>query len=405
VCCPASRAQDQPLVIRAGIVIDGAGHALHDTAIVVQGGKILRVGPQSQSPANAAVLDLTRYTVLPGWIDTHVHIGGHFNAEGRADTGGESPQQAAYAAAGNAWATLMAGFTTVQSLGATEDKPLRDAVEAGQVPGPRILTALRPISDGRLTPEQLRAWVDEQKANGADVVKIFASRSIREGGGQTMSDEQLAAACSQASRQGLRSVVHAYKTAIRSGVLAGCTTIEHGTFATDADLKLMAEHGTWFDPQVRLVIQNYLDHKQNFLGIGNYTEEGFKQMEAALPLNADLFRRALATPNLKIIFGTDAVAGAHGRNAEEFIYRVKDAGESPMHAMTAATSLAAESLGLSAQIGRIAAGYQADIIALEGNPLDDITAVRHVVFVMKAGKIIKNEAGIRNAVPSATARK
>jgi len=385
--------QDKPqtIVLFAGTVIDGTGHVLRNTGIVVEDSKIVRTAPSSQWPSGVRVLDLTRYTVLPGWIDTHVHIGWHFNAQGRADTRDEPPQQAAYAAAGNAWATLMAGFTTVQSLGAPEDKPLRDAVNRQEIPGPRILTALRPITDGRLTPDQLRAWVDEQKANGADVVKIFASRSIREGGGQTLSDEQLAAACGEATSQGLRSVVHAYKTAIRSAVLAGCTAIEHGTFATDDDLKLMAERGTWFDPQVRLVIQNYLDHKQNFLGIGNYTEEGFKQMEAALPLNADLFRRALATPNLKIIFGTDAVAGAHGHNAEEFIYRVKDAGEPPMHAMTAATSLAAESLGLGNQIGRIAPGYQADIIALDGNPLDDITAVRRVVFVMKNGKIVKNE--------------
>ncbi len=385
------RAQDQPIVLRAGTVIDGTGHVLHNQSIVVDDGKIASISPQSQWPAGAKVYDLSRYTVLPGWIDAHVHIGWHFGPDGRADTRSETPQQAALAGAGNAWATLMAGFTTVQSLGAPDDKPLRDAINAGEIPGPRILTALRPITDGRLTPDQIREWVRKQKQDGADVIKIFASRSIREGGGQTMSDEQLAAACGEAKAQGLRSVVHAYKTAIRSAVLAGCTAVEHGTFATDDDLKLMAERGTWFDPQVRLVIQNYLDHKANFLGIGNYTEEGFRQMQGALPLNADLFRRALKTPGLKIIFGTDAVAGAHGHNAEEFIYRVKDAGEDPMHTMTAATSLSAESLGLGDQIGRIAAGYQADIIAVDGDPLNDITAVRRVVFVMKGGKVVKNE--------------
>ena len=359
-------AQEQPIVLRVSTLIDGTGHVVHNTAVVVQNGKIVRLDPK----AAGEVYDLRGLTVLPGWIDTHVHIGWHFNAEGRAETRGETPQQVAYAVAANAWATVLAGFTTVQSLGAPEDKPLREAIAAGQVPGPRVLTALRPITDGRLTPEQIRAFVDEQKKNGADVIKIFASRSIREGGGQTLSDEQLAAACGEATAQGLRSVVHAYKTAIRAAVLAGCTTIEHGTFATEDDLKLMAERGTWFDPQVRLVIQNYLHHKANYLGIGNYTEQGFQQMQEALPLNADLFRRALKTPNLKIIFGTDAVAGAHGHNAEEFIYRVKDAGEDPMHTMTAATSLAAESLGLGKEVGRIAPGYQADIIALAGNHLD-----------------------------------
>ena len=386
-------AQEQPIVLQVSTVIDGTGHVLKNQNIVVQGGKIVSVG--GQAPAGARVYDLRGKTVLPGWIDTHVHIGWHFNAEQRAETRGETPEQSLAAGVSNALTTLQAGFTTVQSLGSPEDKAIREFiethVETNGSAGPRILTAMRPISDGKLTPDQIRAWVDEQKKNGADVIKIFASRSIREGGGQTMSDEQLAAACGEAKQQGLRSVVHAYKTAIRSAVMAGCTTIEHGTFATDDDLKLMAEKGTWFDPQVRLVIQNYLDHKQNYLGIGNYTEEGFKQMQEALPLNADLFRRAMKTPRLKIIFGTDAVAGAHGHNAEEFIYRVKDAGEPPMHTMTAATSLAAESLGLGDQIGRIATGYQADIIALDGDPLTDITAVRKVAFVMKGGRVIKNE--------------
>jgi imidazolonepropionase-like amidohydrolase len=186
-------------------------------------------------------------------------------------------------------------------------------------------------------------------------------------------------------------VVHAYKEAIRMATLAGCTQIEHGTYATDDDLKLMAERGTWFDPQAGLVIQNYLDNKQHYLGIGNYTEEGFKAMQQALPLNFDLFRRAVATKGLKIVFGTDAVAGAHGRNAEEFIYRVRDGHQDAMAAMVAANSLAAESLGLADQIGSIAPGMQADIIALDGDPLRDITAVRRVVFVMKGGVVYRND--------------
>ncbi len=154
----------------------------------------------------------------------------------------------------------------------------------------------------------------------------------------------------------------------------------------------MAEKGTYFDPQAGLVIQNYLDNKAKFLGIGNYTEEGFQAMEKAKPLNLELFRRAIATPNLRVVFGTDAVAGAHGRNAEEFYFRVRECGQSPMDAMVSANSLAAESLGLGDKIGTIAPGYEADIIALAESPLQDITNVRRVVFVMKGGIVYKNVA-------------
>src|SRR5215469_11191073 len=380
-------AQENPIIIHAGTLFDGKGHVQHDVDIVVQNGKILRV----DKPSGAATYNLSRLTVLPGWIDVHDHITWHFGPNGRAEDKGETSEQAALAAAGNAWNTLMAGFTTIQSLGSMEDQALRDTINAGKLPGPRILTALRPIADPRLMPDQIRDWVKKLKADGADVVKIFASKSIRDGGGQTLSDEQLTAACGEAKAQGLRSVVHAYKTAVRASALDGCTEVEHGTYATDEDLRAMADHGTFFDPQVGLVIHNYLDNKAKFLGTGNYTEEGFAKMQEVLPLNQEMFRRALATRGLKIVFGTDAVAGAHGRNAEEFIYRVQ-AGQDAMDAMVAANSRAAESLNMQHQIGTIAPGMQADIIALDGDPFKDITAVRRPVFVMKGGKVYKNQA-------------
>ena len=275
--------------------------------------------------------------------------------------------------------------------GSPEDKELRAAIASGALPGPRLLTALDPIEDAKLTPEQIRAAVRKLKADGADVVKIFASRSIRQGGGQTLSDEQLQAACSEAKAQGLRSVVHAYRSAVRAAANAGCTEVEHGTYATQEDLDAMAQHGTFFDPQVGLVIHNYLDNKAKFLGTGTYTEAGFAKMQEVLPVIAEMFKHALATKNLKIVFGTDAVAGAHGRNAEEFIDRVQ-AGQDAMDAMVAANAGAAESLNMQNEIGAIAPGLQADIIALDGDPLKDITAVRRVVFVMKGGKVYKDEA-------------
>jgi len=389
----AAVAQQATVVIRAGTLLDGKGHALHNVLVVVQDGKIVRVDPgaKDQRAPGTAFYDLSRMTVMPGWIDLHDHLAWHFGPNGHMEDKSETPSQASFAAAGNAYTTLMAGFTTVQSVGSPEDKDLRAAINSGAVPGPRLLTSLEPIEDSKLTPEQIREAVRKLKADGADLVKIFASRSIRQGGGQTLTDEQLQAACSEAKAQGLRTLVHAYRAAVRAAANAGCTEVEHGTFATQEDLDAMAQHGTFFDPQVGLVIHNYLDNKQKFLGAGSYTEDGFTKMQEALPVIAEMFKHALATKNLKIVFGTDAVAGAHGRNAEEFIYRVQ-AGEDPMDALVAANSRAAESLNMQNEIGTVAPGMQADIIALDGNPLKDITAVRRVVFVMKGGRIYKNQA-------------
>jgi imidazolonepropionase-like amidohydrolase len=403
VFCAGQQAE-QTAVIYAGAVLDGRGNVLHNVAIVIQDGKILRIekgipGAGSSSTINkangkgtgpaTAVYDLRRFTVMPGWIDLHDHLVWHFGPNGRLEDKSETPAQAALAAAANSWATLQAGFTTVQSVGSPEDKELRGAIANGGVPGPRLLTSLQPIEDSKLTPDQIRENVRKLKADGADLVKIFASRSIRQGGGQTLSDEQLQAACGEANKLGLRTLVHAYRSAIRAAANAGCTEVEHGTYATQEDLDAMAAHGTFFDPQVGLVIHNYLDNKPKFIGIGNYTEEGFAKMQEVLPLNQEMFRQALKTGKLKIVFGTDAVAGAHGRNAEEFIYRV-EAGQPPMDAMVAAQSRAAESLRMQDQIGSIAPGLEADIIALEADPLTDIKAVRRVVFVMKGGVVYKN---------------
>jgi len=385
-------AQSKRIVIAASAVFDGNGRVLRDTRIVVQGSKIVAIDPK----AGPVDYDLRGLTVLPGWIDSHVHITWSFDKDGKNAGGGVTTQEAAYQAASNALVTLMAGFTTVQSVGSPADIPLRDAIAKGLLPGPRILSSADPLmgqGEKTGTPDEIRAYVRKQKEAGADLIKIFAAFSVRRSD-MSLSQEQLNAACDEAKKQGLRTLVHAYKDAVRAATLAGCTEIEHGVLATDDDLKLMSEKGTYLDPQAGLVWENYLLNKEKFVGTPGFanTLEGFSGMQTLIPIYHEFMQRARKIPGLKIVFGTDALAGSHGRNAEEFIDRVRDVGIDPMAAMVSANSLAAKALGLEAEIGAIAPGLQADIIALDGDPLKDITAVRRVVFVMKGGVVYKNTA-------------
>lgn len=320
-------------------------------------------------------------------------MGWHFNRAGRFHTGsdGETPAEEALAAAGNAFAILNAGFTTIASPGAAADAILRDAISRNVLAGPRLLTSLDPISNAQLTPDSLRALVHHRRADGADFIKIFASASIRDGGRQTMSDEQLKALCGEAKAIGIRTMVHAHSAeSMRAATLAGCTQIEHGVFATQDVLDLMAQNGTYFDPQCSLVFRNYLDNRAKYDGIGNYNAAGFAAMEKALPTAANVIRLAARTKGLKMVYGTDAVAGAHGHNADDLVCRMREGGQDPMSAIVSATSLNAESLGLRNDIGSLAPGYQADLIAVDGDPTRDPTALQRVVFVMKSGRVIRN---------------
>ena len=388
---PGARAADAPITLRAARILDGRGGVIPNARITVVGSRITKV---EANATGSATYDLGTATILPGLIDAHAHVVWYFNSKGRFHTGddGDTKTEGMLAAAGNAYTTLMSGITTLQSLGSPEDKELRDAIARGVVVGPRILTSLEPLNERSGTPDELRALVRARKAEGADVIKVFASKSIREGGAQTMTDAQLEAVCSEARAQGLRALIHAHSAdAVLAATKAGCTQIEHGVFATDAVLKLMAERGTYHDPQCGLVFRNYLENRAKYQGIGNYNDEGFASMEKAIPLALEGFKRALATPGLKIVWGTDAVAGAHGRNVEDLICRVNEGGQKAMAAIVSATSLNAEALGLKDRIGSIAAGMEADIIAVPGDPTTDITALRNVRFVMMGGRVVKSE--------------
>jgi len=366
--------------------------------ILVVGNRIASITTRRAVPVGARLVDLGDRTVLPGLIDAHTHPVWYFNRQNRLHTAtdGDSPAQSTLAAAANAYATLQAGFTTIQSVGSRSDADLRDWIATQGLPGPRILTSLDPLTERSGGPDSLRALVRQRQAQGADLIKLFASASIREGGGQTMTDSQLVAACGEAKALGLRTLVHAHSAAaVRAATLAGCTEIEHGIFVTPDVLTLMAQRGTYFDPQCALVFRNYLDNRARYVGIGNYTDSGFAAMERALPLAAADIRLALATPGLKVVYGTDAVAGADGRNAEDLICRVQQAGEAPMHAIIAATSLNAEALGMGDRLGAIAPGFEADIIAVDGDPLRDIAALRRVSFVMKGGRVVRDDGVVR----------
>jgi imidazolonepropionase-like amidohydrolase len=377
-------AQSSPrTVIAVGTALDGRGGVLHDTRLVIQDGKIAAVDPTA-SPID---IDLRNRVVMPGWIDTHVHLNWHFDDKHVSVAGGEPPEQAAVFTAEDAWMTLQGGFTTVQSVGAPIDGVVRDRINRGVLPGPRVLTSLRQIQNRSGDPDQLRALVRQTKQEGADVIKLFATSGLGAGGDQTMTDEQIQAVCAEARAAGLRSVVHAIgDKGARASVLAGCTSIEHGTFISNETLEMMAQRGTYFDPNM-LVLHNYLDNRAGF---PTFNAETLATLEKGIAPMAEALKRARAR-HVKIVFGTDAVAGAHGRNAEEFVYRVREAGEKPADVLVSATSLSAESLGLGDRIGTIAVGYAADLVATDGNLLDDITAVRHVRFVMKDGKVYRNQ--------------
>jgi len=389
-----STSRTKRIVIDASKLLDGKGGALRNARIVIEGSKIVAVYAGGRAKTSPADYDLRGLTVLPGWIDAHVHISWSFGPDGKNLNEEGGTPEAAYRTASNAWMTLMAGFTTVQNVGSAI--PLRDAIARGVLPGPRILTGIEPLigrGEQTGTPDELRAYVRRQKAAGADLIKIYASGGMLQGA-MTLSREQLNAVCDEASKQGLRTLVHAYRDAVPAATLAGCTQIEHGLGATDGDLKLMAEKRTYFDPQAGLLLKTYLLNKDKYVGTPFFptTLDGFAPMEKILPMNHELLKRAAKTRGLRIVFGTDAVAGAHGRNAEEFIDRVRDCGVDPLAALVSANSLGAEALGMGDQIGRIAPGLEADIIALDGDPLRDITAVRRVVFVMKGGIVYKNVA-------------
>ena len=248
------------VTIHAARLIDGRGKTIDNATIEVRGSKIVAID-QRKGPY---MYDIPNSTLLPGLIDVHTHVDWHFGPDGKYPARNETPEQRDAAIAENLRLTIMAGFTTIQNVGNAADKSWREKTAAGTVPGPRILTSLGSISNG--TPDAIRARVQQFKNDGADLIKIFASESSRTGGAPTLSQEQLDAACGEANTLGLRTLVHAHAAeAVMRATRAGCTQVEHGAFADQAALDLMNERHTFFDPNIGLVTQNYIENKPRFL--------------------------------------------------------------------------------------------------------------------------------------------
>ena len=375
------------ITIRAGRMLDGRGAELRDVVITVTGRRITAIAPWQ--PGDTVTHDFSTGTVLPGLIDGHTHLAGIVDKQNRPGWSGMSDAEIDSARADVALATLRAGFTTVVSVGWELDVPIRRDLARGKYPGPRMLTSLTPITDTARSPKELRRQIRRHRADGADVIKIMASGAVIDGGVPRWRPEQLAALCEEARRVGLRSVVHAHSDASLEAVAAaGCDQVEHGFLATGVGLAALAAAGVAFDPQCGMLFDSYLANRPRFEGLPGYDDKAFAMMAAMRPGLPNVTRTALATPGLSLVFGSDAGSGMHGQNAEDLICRVREAGQSPMEALVTATSRTAQAYGLGEEIGTLAPGFQADLIALDGNPLEEIEAVRRVVFVMRAGRVL-----------------
>jgi imidazolonepropionase-like amidohydrolase len=379
------------IAIRCGRLIDGKGGVPLDNAIIlIEGERIKAVGPALAIPAGAEVIDLTKATVLPGLIDTHTHLTYHYNPQPN-----ERAEVTLKYAAENARLTLEAGFTTVRNLGADggTDFTLRNRINRGEIPGPRLQVSGAPLyrdaapdSDRDLKARiaAVRLFVREQIAAGADVIKIFVTPGAGGSSSLLFNEEEIRAVVEETSKANLRVAAHAHLAeGIKAAVRAGVTSVEHASYLDDEAIKLMIEHHVAMVPTLYLP-NHYLSHRDK-LGFPDTTLQALDDLRRQTPGN---FARALKA-GVWIVMGSDAVAGYHGGNAKELEWMVKD-GMTPAQAIRAATIDAATLLGWQDRLGSIEAGKFADLIAVGGDPLKDITELQRVRFVMKGGVVVKS---------------
>lgn len=407
---------DQLTVIRAGKLVDVEnGKLLHNQLILIRDGKIAGISSNLSIPDNARVIDLGKMTVLPGLIDCHTHLVGDANDSDPLSELKKTAAQRAFESIPNARATLLAGFTTVRDLGsyrAFVDVALRDAINRGDVVGPRMF-----VAGGYLTitggggavngaaPDILLPWdlrfgvadsVDQVRERvrafaqyDVDLIKVIATGAFLSHGSKPGTDdftfEEIRAAVLEANKKDLKVAAHAHgASGIKNAILAGVSSIEHGTMLNDEDIKLMKKYGTY------LVADIYDDECILASNTANVYPEDFQYKEQNYgEIQRQNFRKAVLA-GVNIAFGTDASLCPHGTNARQFAYQVKY-GQTPMQAIQSATINAANLIGKANELGSLRIGKTADIIAVSGNPLIDISSLEHVAFVMKEGVVYKQE--------------
>ncbi|HWO89261.1 MAG TPA: amidohydrolase family protein [Gemmatimonadales bacterium] len=401
--------------IRAGTLIDGRGGApVRNAVILIRGDRITAVGADVAVPRGADVIDLSRYTVLPGFVDAHVHLTGRPIGEGEWVSAPvrEGPADEAIFGVRNARATLEAGFTTVRNVGASDfaDVALRNAINAGRVPGPRMLVAahsvgttgghcdlngfrpglfgrepgpLEGIADG---PEEIRRAIRLQVKYGADVIKICATGGVLsqgdEVGVQQFDEDELQAVVRTARLLERRVAAHAHGTeGIIAASRAGVNSIEHGSFMTEEAARVMVEHQTWLVPT--LMAGFTVGQGESNARLPDWAAAKGRAAWAAMQRGI----RIATAAGVRIALGTDAGVFPHGQNAREFELLVRYGGLTPMQAIQAGTIHAATLLGMERDVGTIEPGRYADIVAVRGDPLQDIAVLQSVAFVMKGGQV------------------
>jgi imidazolonepropionase-like amidohydrolase len=401
-------------VIRAARLIVGDGTVIDQPAVVVRGDRIVEAGPASRVtvPRGAKVIELAGHTLLPGFIDTHTHLTSIDSDGGDLAAIQETAAHAGIWAAVNARKTLDAGFTAVREAGAPgfADVAAKSAIARGIIPGPRIFAAgaALGILGGHAdvngySPEvqlpgtgtivngvdEVRQTVRHHVKYGADQIKIVATGGILSQGdaptASQFSDAELREAVSEAARLGRKVMAHAHGGAgLTAAVEAGVASIEHGSLVTAEQGALMKQKGTYLVPTLIILEEIVKDGAKK--GYPPYAVEKAKAIAAERRTRL----RAAFQAGVPFAFGTDATSDIHGRNGEEFHYMVEILGATPMQAILSATRDAAALIGISRDAGSVTTGKWADLVAVEGNPLDDVRRLEKVTFVMKGGAVYKS---------------